>query len=52
MDLVLVAPEASPPVARIMDYGRYKFEQDKKQKESKKKQHTVEVKEININYTI
>ncbi len=52
LDLVLVSPDADPPVCRIMDHGKYKFEQEKKQREAKKKQHTVEVKEIKMRYTI
>jgi translation initiation factor IF-3 len=46
LDLVEVAPTARPPVCRIMDYGKYKYEQAKKAKESKKKQHTVSFKEM------
>jgi translation initiation factor IF-3 len=46
LDLVEVSPTARPPVCRIMDYGKYKYELNKKQKESKKKQHTVQVKEV------
>jgi translation initiation factor IF-3 len=45
-DLVEVAPKASPPVCRIMDYGKYKYEQSKRAKEAKKHQHTILVKEI------
>ena len=47
-DLVLVAPNAVPPVCKIMNYGKYKFEQAKKEKESKKNQKTVEIKEIRV----
>jgi translation initiation factor IF-3 len=46
LDLVEVAPAASPPVARIMDYGKYKYERDIRQKEARKKQSRIEVKEI------
>jgi translation initiation factor IF-3 len=46
LDLVEVAPTARPPVCRIMDFGKYKYEQAKKAKESKKKQHTVDLKEM------
>ena len=46
LDLVEVAPQAKPPVCRIMDYGKYKYEQDVRQKEARKKQQKVEVKEI------
>ena len=45
LDLVEVAPNSKPPVCRIMDYGKYKYEQSKKEKISKKKQHTITVKE-------
>ena len=48
LDLVLVAPNSKPPVCKIMNYGKYKFEQAKKEKEAKKKQKTVEVKVIRI----
>ena len=46
LDLVLVAPNANPPVAKMMDYGKYKYEQERKKKEAKKKQAKIEVKEI------
>ena len=52
LDLVLVSDKADPPVCRIMDYGKYKFEQDKKAREAKKKQHTVDVKEVKMRYKI
>lgn len=48
LDLVLVSPNAQVPVCKIMNYGKYKFEQAKKEKEAKKKQKTFEVKEIRI----
>ena len=48
LDLVLVAPNSVPPVCKIMDYGKYKFEQAKKEKEAKKKQKIQETKEIRI----
>ena len=48
LDLVLVAPNAKPVVCKIMNYGKYKFEQAKKEKEAKKKQRTLEVKEIRV----
>lgn len=48
LDLVLVAPNAQPPVCKIMNYGKYKFEQAKREKEAKKKQKVFEVKEIRI----
>ena len=46
LDLVEVAPQASPPVCRIMDYGKFKYERDVRQKEARKKQTRIEVKEI------
>jgi len=48
LDLVLVAPSSIPPVCKIMNYGKYKFEKTKKEKEARKKQKIVEVKEIRI----
>lgn len=48
MDLVEVSPTAKPPVCRIMDFGKYQYELSKKEKESKKKQHTITVKEIRM----
>jgi translation initiation factor IF-3 len=48
LDLVEVAPNSRPPVCRIMDYGKYKYEQARKAREAKKKQHTVTVKEIKM----
>lgn len=48
LDLVLVAPNANPPVCKIMNYGKYKFEQTKREKEAKKKQKALEVKELRI----
>ncbi len=52
LDLVVISPNQEPPVAKIMDYGKYKYELEKKAKEAKKKQHTVEIKEIKIRYKI
>ena len=46
LDLVLISPNQVPPVAKILNYGKYKYELDKKAKEAKKKQHTVEVKKL------
>ncbi len=46
LDLVEVAPMASPVVCRIMDYGRFRYEQDKREREARKKQHVTEVKEL------
>ena len=51
-DLVLMAPQAQPPVCRIMDYGKFRFERDKKEKEAKKKQQIVELKEIQLSCRI
>lgn len=48
LDLVKIAPAATPPVCRIMDYGKYRFEQAKRDKEAKKNQHVVELKEIRL----
>lgn len=48
LDLVLVAPNVNPPVCKLMNYGKYKFEQAKREKEAKKKQKTFDVKEIRI----
>lgn len=47
-DLVLIAPQADPPVCRIMDYGKFRFERDKREKEAKKKQQVSELKEIQL----
>ena len=52
LDLVLVSETADPPVCRIMDYGKYKFEQEKKAREAKKKQHTADVKDVKMRYKI
>ena len=52
LDLVLIAPSAVPPVCRIMDYGKYRYERDKREKEAKKKQQTVDVKEIQLSCRI
>ena len=52
LDLVKIAPNVNPPVCKIMDYGKYRFEQQKKEKESKKNQHTVEIKEVRLSLVI
>ncbi|MYZ73165.1 translation initiation factor IF-3 [Lactobacillus salivarius] len=52
LDLVLVAPKAKPPVAKIMDYGKYRFELQKKQREARKKQKVVSIKEVRLSPTI
>ena len=52
LDLVLIAPQATPPVCRIMDYGKYRFDREKKEKEAKKKQQTIELKEVQLSCRI
>lgn len=52
LDLVKIAPQANPPVCKIMDYGKYRFEQQKREKEAKKNQHVVEIKEIRLSLNI
>lgn len=52
LDLVMIAPQATPPVCKIMDYGKYRFEQQKREKEARKNQHTVEIKEIRLSLNI
>ena len=52
LDLVNISPKAEPPVCKLMDYGKFRFEQDKKQKEAKKKQKTVSQKEMRLSATI
>ena len=52
LDLILVSPNQEPPVAKILDYGKYKYEMEKRAKEAKKKQHTVEIKEVKVRYKI
>lgn len=52
LDIVMIAPQAAPPVCKIMDYGKFRFERDKKEKEAKKKQQTVELKEIQLSCRI
>lgn len=48
LDLVEVAPSAQPPVCRLMNYGKFKFEQNKREKEAKKKQHVISIKEVKM----
>ena len=48
LDLVKISPQAQPPVCKLMNYGKYRFEQSKREKEAKKNQHVVEVKEIRM----
>jgi translation initiation factor IF-3 len=52
LDLVLVSDKADPPVCRIMDYGKFKYEQERKAREARKKQHTADVKEVKMRYKI
>ena len=52
LDLILIAPQAKPPVCRIMDYSKYRYEQTRKERDAKKKQRTVEVKEIRFSPNI
>jgi len=52
LDLVLIAPNANPPVCKIMDFGKFKYQQEKKKKEAKKKQTKIEVKEIKLSVKI
>ncbi|HEC1278389.1 TPA: translation initiation factor IF-3 [Campylobacter upsaliensis] len=52
LDLVLIAPDAKPPVAKIMDYGKFRYQQEKKQKEAKKKQKVIDIKEIKLSVRI
>ncbi|MBQ9784728.1 MAG: translation initiation factor IF-3 [Clostridia bacterium] len=52
MDLVLMSGQAVPPVCKIMDYGKFRFERDKREKEAKKKQQTIELKEIQLSCRI
>lgn len=52
LDLVKIAPMANPPVCKIVDYGKFKYEQARKDKEAKKKQHVIEVKEVRLSPNI
>ncbi|MGA9287010.1 MAG: translation initiation factor IF-3 [Anaerobacillus sp.] len=52
LDLVMVAPNAKPPVCRIMDYGKFRYEQQKKEKEARKKQKIITVKEVRLSPNI
>lgn len=52
LDLVLMSPDAKPPVAKIMDFGKFKYEQDKKKKEAKKNQKIIDVKEVKFSCKI
>ena len=52
LDLVKISPTANPPVCKLMDYGKYKFEQTKREKEAKKNQRVVEIKEVRMSPSI
>ena len=52
LDLVMMSPQAVPPVCKIMDYGKFRFERDKREKEARKKQQTIELKEIQLSCRI
>lgn len=52
VDLVKVSPNANPPVCRLIDYGKYRYEQARKEKEAKKKQKTIEIKEVRFSPNI
>ena len=52
LDLVKIAPQATPPVCKIMDYGKYRFEQAKREKEAKKNQRVVDIKEVRLTLNI
>ena len=52
LDLVKIAPQANPPVCKIIDYGKYRFEQSKREKEARKNQRVVEIKEVRLSLNI
>ena len=52
LDLVKIAPQSNPPVCKIMDYGKYRFEQAKREKEARKKQHVIDIKEVRLSLNI
>lgn len=52
LDLVLISDKSKPPVCKITDYGKYRFSQEKKAKEAKKKQHSISIKEVKMRYKI
>ncbi|MDD5795436.1 MAG: translation initiation factor IF-3 [Oscillospiraceae bacterium] len=52
LDLVKIAPQSKPPVCKIMDYGKYRFEQAKREKEARKKQHVIDIKEVRLSLNI
>ena len=52
LDLVKIAPQAKPPVCKVMDYGKYRFEQAKREKENKKNQRTFDIKEVRLSLNL
>lgn len=52
LDLVKIAPQVKPPVCKIMDYGKYRFEQAKREKEARKNQHVIDIKEVRLSLNI
>jgi len=52
LDLIEIAPQASPPVCRVMDYGKFKYQQERRQREAKKKQKTYEIKQVKMRIKI
>ena len=52
LDLVVISPNQAPPVAKILNYGKYRYELEKKAKEAKKKQHVIDIKEVKVRYKI
>ena len=52
LDLVMIAPQATPPVCKIMDYGKYRFDAQKREKEAKKNQKVIEIKEVQLSLNI
>ena len=52
LDLVKIAPQAKPPVCKLMDYGKYRFEQSKREKEARKNQKVIQIKEVRLSATI
>ena len=52
LDLVMIAPQATPPVCRVMDFGKYRFEQAKREKEARKNQKVIEIKEVRLSLNI
>ena len=52
LDLVKIAPQAKPPVCKIMDYGKYRFEMQKREKEARKNQHVIDIKEVQLSLNI